>query len=528
MFKKFLLLFFLQSLTLVSISAQDSYPKNEHADVQQYKFYLKLSDKHNRIEGKTEMKVNFSGYTDLFAVDLVAKNGNYGMEVLEVLEDGKAVKYHFKDNSVLIKPTVKKNIQHTYSIKYHGIPEKGLVIDTTKYGQRSFFGDNWPNLARHWLACVDHPYDKAAVEFHITAPEHYEVVATGKKSEESHLGGGLKLTSYIEPSPVATKVMTIGVTRFATKHLGSYQGIDISAWVYPENRLQGFGDFQEAPLILAYFEKNIGPYSYAKLANIQAKTQWGGLENAGTITYYENGITGKKELQRLMAHEIAHQWFGNSITEANWNHVWLSEGFATYFAVLYQESVWGQNKRKEEMIEDRGQVISYYTKNPTAIINHKIDDPNLVLTTNSYQKGGWVLHMLRHELGDELFWTGIRSYHKKYKDANAETEDFKEVMEKVSAKDLKSFFHQWLYVKGHPELKWKWTYKKGTLIISVQQVQKHFTFQFPIEFAVNTAGKTALKKFLVNSSREQFVIELDKKPDSVVIDPEVWLLFDEK
>ncbi|MCP4884729.1 MAG: M1 family metallopeptidase, partial [Flavobacteriales bacterium] len=396
------------------------------------------------------------------------------------------------------------------------------------YGQRSFFGDNWPNLARYWLPTVDHPYDKASIEFRITAPDEYEVVATGIKKEEIDLENGYKRTSYSETAPVATKVMTIGVTNFAFKDLGTVEDIEVSAWVYPENSEEGFNDFQEAPKILKYFIDQIGPYSYSKLANMQVKTAWGGLENAGTISYNERLVTGKKKIQGLMAHEIAHQWFGNSATENSWNHVWLSEGFATYFAILYQESVDGNDKRKIESIKDRQEVIDYYRKNPSPIIDYSIKDPKKVLNRNSYQKGGWLLSMLRHRLGDEVFWQGIRMYYKTYKDGNTMSEDFQTVMEQVSGQDLEEFFEQWLYVKGYPELKWNWKYSKGKLTISLKQEQKHRLFKFPVEFGILVEGEMQIESFYVDKRSNTFKLDMDQQPDNILIDPEVWLLFEEK
>ncbi|UCE94240.1 MAG: M1 family metallopeptidase, partial [Flavobacteriaceae bacterium] len=410
---------FLLLFTVNSVLGQDTYQKNKSADVLHYCFQLSLNDASNVIQGKAEIKVSFAEDVEEFSLDLVGKSGKYGMELIHVLENQKEVKYEYSKNKLSISPDKKGTGTRVYEIKYKGIPERGLVIDRTKYGQRSFFGDNWPNLARYWLPSVDHPYDKASVEFQIIAPEQYDVVATGIKIEESSLGNGEKLTRYFEQAPVATKVMTIGVTKFAYKYLGNVGDIAVSAWVYPENRKEGFDDFEEATRILNYFIENIGPYSYAKLANMQAKTQWGGLENAGTIAYAENAINGNKELQRLMAHEIAHQWFGDSASESSWNHVWLSEGFATYFAILYQESVSGNIKRKEELIQDRKEVIEYYKKNPAPIVDLTISDPMKVLNRNSYQKGGWVLNMLRYKLGDEVFWKGIQSYYIKFKDGNA-------------------------------------------------------------------------------------------------------------
>lgn len=523
------LFFILASIFLVtSAMAQDVYQRTLDADVQHYLFNLSLNDDTNEIIGEAEISVEFKKSTAIFNLDLIGKNGVYGMEIIEVLENDEKTIYAYVDDKIMISTSLDSTLRSTYKIKYRGIPERGLVIDTTKYGKRSFFGDNWPNLARHWLPSVDHPYDKASIEFRITAPEHYDVVATGIKKEERNLGNGYKLTSYMEPAVVATKVATIGVTKFAFKDLGSVGDIEVSAWVYPENSMEGFEDFQEATKILTYFIEEVGPYSYAKLANMQVKTAWGGLENAGTISYNEKLITGKKEIQGLMAHEIAHQWFGNSATENSWNHVWLSEGFATYFAILYQESVDGNEKRKAELIQDRKEVIDYYQKNPSPIVDNSIKDPKKVLNRNSYQKGGWVLNMLRHRLGDEVFWKGIRVYYKTYKDANVMSVDFQKVMEQVSGQDLKEFFDQWLYVKGYPELKWRWKYNKGNLTISVRQIQKHHPFKFPVEFGIVKDGAMNIESFYVDKKSNTFKLNIDEQPDEILIDPEVWLMFEEK
>ena len=528
MIRKRLNLLSLLFLQITVIAAQDTYQRNPSADVQHYRFDLTLNDNSNEIVGESLVNVKFEKGIDTFALDLIGKSQQFGMEIIEVLEDDVKANYTYDKNKILIIPDLNESREKTFNIRYKGIPEKGLVIDTTMHGQRSFVGDNWPNLASYWLACVDHPYDKASVEFNIKAPEHYDVVATGKKTEESNLGDGMKLTSYHEPAPVATKVMTIGVTKFAYRSLGMAGDTEVSAWVYPENRLEGFEDFAEATQILEFFIENIGPYSYAKLANMQAKTQWGGLENAGTISYKESLITGNKEIQGLMAHEIAHQWFGNSATENDWNHVWLSEGFATYFTILYQESVDGNEKRKIELLQDKKEVIEYYQKKPSPIIDPIIKDPKKVLSRNTYQKGGWVLNMLRHQLGDEVFWEGIKRYYAEFKDANAMSSDFQKVMEEVSGKDLNEFFKQWLYVKGYPELKWGWKYKKDKLIISVKQLQKHHTFVFPVEFGIRTGDDIKIISFDVDNVSRRFEIPLETKPQAVEIDPERWLLFDEK
>ena len=513
---------------LCKVLGQDTYQRNLSADVQEYIFNLELNDENNSISGAAEITVDFKKEVNSFSLDLISKSDVYGMEVSDVLEDTGKANFSFEGNKLKIIPKKAGSKQRVFTVKYHGIPERGLVIDTTKFGERSFFGDNWPNLARHWLPSVDHPYDKASIEFRITAPDRYDVVATGEKIEESNLDDGTKLTIYREPAPVAMKVVTIGVTKFASRLLDEVEGIPISAWVYPENRLDGFSDYGVATKVIKYFIDNIGPYSYAKLANMQAKTQWGGLENAGTISYFENSVNGKKEVEGLIAHEIAHQWFGNSATENDWNHVWLSEGFATYFAILYQESVYGNEKRMQELALDRKQIIDYYQKNPAPIVDPTIKDPMKVLSINTYQKGGWVLNMLRHKLGDNAFWKGIRAYYTKYRNANVMTSDFQKVMEEVSGQDLETFFKQWIFTKGYPELKWDWAYKKGKVVMNLEQLQDYHVFNFPLEVEIKTADKSTISTLQVTSKKSSFDIKVDAMPTEINLDPDFWLLFEEK
>jgi len=518
---------FLLFIGITNSYGQDTYKRNKSVDVQSYIFDLKLNDDSNEIIGKTSVTVAMLEEGP-FALDLISKIQDYGMTVSKVSEEGRIINYSYTNNKIKINPSHSEKKERTFTINYHGTPEKGLVIDTTKFGQRSFFGDNWPNLARHWLPSVDHPYDKASVEFRITAPSHYDVVATGKKIEESDLGNNQKITIYREPAPVAMKVVTIGVTKFASRQLEDVYDIPVSAWVYPENRLDGFNDYAVASKVLKYFIDNIGPYSYAKLANMQAKTQWGGLENAGNISYFENSVTGKNEVEGLIAHEVAHQWFGNSASENDWNHVWLSEGFATYFAILYQEAVYGDDKRKEELALDKKQIIDYYKENPSPIVDPSIKDPLKVLSTNTYQKGGWILNMLRHKLGDDLFWKGIQSYYKKYQNSNAMTSDFQKSMEEVSGQNLSDFFEQWIFTKGYPELKWKWNYSNGKLKITINQQQKHQSFKFPLEIGLVNGNQTKIEILQITNTKEEFQIQLKEKPEKVILDPNFWLLFEEK
>ena len=262
---------------------------------------------------------------------------------------------------------------------------------------------------------MDHPSDKASVDFIVTAPDHYQVVSNGLQTEETNLPNHFKITHYTETVPLATKVMVIGVADFAVNLSGNVDCIPVYSWVYPENKDKGFYDYALADNILPFFIKNVGPYAYKKLANVQSKTRFGGMENASAIFYFENSVVGDRKVEALLTHEIAHQWFGNSATEKNWQHIWLSEGFATYMTHLYLENKYGLDTLLKRMKTDRNDVIEFSKKKNTPVVDTTITKNFMeLLNTNSYQKGGWILHMLRRKLGDEIFWKGIKKYYADY------------------------------------------------------------------------------------------------------------------
>ncbi|HET9745719.1 MAG TPA: M1 family metallopeptidase, partial [Chitinophagaceae bacterium] len=396
-----------------------------------------------------------------------------------------------------------------------------------KYGRRSFFADNWPDRGHNWIPCHEDPADKATVEFIVTAPAHYQVVANGIQIEETSIGNGFKTTHWIEDTPVSTKVMVIGVAEFAVQLTGfANENIPVYSWVYPEDRTNGFHDYAMAKDILPFFIKNVGPYGYKKLANVQSKTRFGGLENANTIFYSENSVTGTRRSEGLLTHEIAHQWFGNMATEKSFGHLWLSEGFATYFTILYFENKYGKDTAIKMLREDREQVIEYSgTRNKAVVDTEETDYMNL-LNPNSYQKGGWVLHMLRSELGDSVFWRSIRKYYATYAGGVADTRDLQKIFEEVSGKDLKRFFDQWLYTASQPELDVTWSYnaREKSVSIDVKQVQKA-SFQFPLSLKLkypNDSGEP--EKVFVKNTTTSFKIKADQKPMSIIIDPDTELL----
>ncbi len=523
--KKILYLTLLSCFLIFGLARSDNYPRDWNVDVVHYTFNLTLSDASNRIEGQAIITVRFYETTGRVRFDLIGVNNEgKGMNVSRVLMNGNEVGYKHNNNKLVVTPDISfsKGSEVEIEVFYSGIPVSGLIIGENKYGDRSFFGDNWPDRARNWLPSVDHLSDKASVDFVVTAPEHYKVIGNGIKVEESNLSDGLKLTHWKEVVDISTKVMVIGAARFATSLSGMAGDIRVEAWVYPQNREEGFHDYAPAVEILSFFDSLIGPYSYKKLANVQSKTTYGGMENASNIFYYENSVTGKGGVDELIAHEVAHQWFGNSATEKDWHHVWLSEGFATYLTKLYIERFKGTEAIRNSLKKDRETVINYYNKNPAPIVDTKIENLMKLLNSNSYQKGGWVLHMLRRKLGDEVFYKGIRAYYLKYQNSNALTKDLVNEMEVASGKQLDDFFNQWVFTAGQPDLDVEWSYnKKGKSVdISIEQLQDSL-FEFSIDIEIN--GKISTK--LIHAKKENISIEVSSEPKTIELDPETWLLY---
>ncbi len=523
------------------VSSADTYPVNKNIDVKHYAFELSLSDNSNEIIGTTHIAVSFkqAGMQN-FRLDLMNKTTarqDKGMVVDGVSLSNNAVSYtHQNDELIINLPKASSaNETLTFTIQYHGIPFDGLRIGATKLGDRSFFNENWPNRGRHWLPIIDHPHDKATSEFIVKAPSHYKVISNGLLLEESELGNNTRLTHWKQSVPVSTWLFVLGVADFAVKYVDEFKGKSIQTWVYAKNREAGFYDFDEpTKKVLAFYSTYVGPYAYEKLANIQTPSVNGGMETSSAIFYGEDLVTGKRDerVRNVVIHEIAHQWFGNAITETSWDDAWLSEGFATFFTLLFIENEYGKDEYTKGIIKARKTVYDLAVKMPDfSIVSARTAEKEQVTSGITYQKGAWVLHMLRDLIGENNFKKGIQNYYAKYFNANTSTDEFRMEMEKVSGKDLKLFFKQWLYQPINPTINATWNYDAGSKKLSVQltQAQKgDFLFNTPVEIGYYKPGSNlpSIVKMNLSSKQQSFSFSLASAPDKVELDPRNVLLSD--
>lgn len=410
-------------------------------------------------------------------------------------------------------------------VQYHGTAQRGLLFGKSKYGRRVVFADNWPDRAHHWFPSIDHPSDKAAVSFSITAPEKYEVVAPGRPEKTTQLPGGRELTKWTEAKAIPTYCMVFGIAEFSISR--SAAGVvPISWYVFPEDSESVGRKFDRTASILALFESLIGPYPYEKLAHVQSIIQLGAMENSSAIFYSEALFRESPVLDEIAAHEIAHQWFGDSVTEFDWDHLWLSEGFATYFEALIDERLIGPEALSEKMARHAEKIAAYAPARDVPVVDPRQTDPSKKLTPLNYEKGAWILHMLRGMLGDEIFFKGIRRFYGTYEGGNVSSEEFQKVMESVSRTNLGSFFRQWLYQPGWPQysLAWRWDKSARELEISVRQAETGNLFDMPVEILVSAGDSEEIHKFRIYLASHILRIPLGVKPSRIDFDPNNWVL----
>ncbi|MES3035527.1 MAG: M1 family aminopeptidase [Gemmatimonadota bacterium] len=477
------------------------------------------------------------GATGSLALDLVA-----ALQVDSVHVNAVATPFTRPGDSVRVALPRGQDDTVRVAVFYHGLPTDGLIVRRDSTLGWTAFGDNFPNRARQWLAVVDHPADKALVHWDVLAPATHRVIANGRLVEETPDGatGDRRRvrTRWQGIRPIYTAVMVIGVAPFAVVELadttcvrGEVTGcVRQSVWTSPANRAVVPGNFARAAEMVALFTRLAGPFPYEKLAHVASSTRYGGMENAAAIFYADNLFRPGSPSEGLIAHETAHQWFGDAVTEREWPDVWLSEGFATYFAALWSEHAHGSADFRREMTEMRAEMLASPITVEKPVIDTGLDDLGRVLNTNVYQKAGFVLHMLRREIGDSAFFGGIRSYYGAYRHRNASTDDLRAEFEKAAGRELGWFFAQWMQRPGFADIRptWRWDASRGKLVASVVQGARFTPYRLSLSIDVtDAAGVTQRTRILVPAQASSTIdvpLSLSAAPRRVEFDPDVSIL----
>ena len=512
----------------------DTYPRQPGIDARHYAVRLTLlTSDSNEIQGEAAvtLRVVTPGVHEAFLDLTSATSDGKGMTVTGITSAGRDVAINHRENRLRLPIPVDAAAGQDlrFEIRYHGVPADGLRLLNNIHGDRTAFSENWYNRARQWLPTIDHPADKASGELIVTTRADYQVVSNGVIVEQADLPGGLRRTHWKQDVPISSWLYSLGIARFIVRQGDVVRGVPLSFWAFPQDAEKGLTALaRDARESFEFFSERIGPYQYGKLAHVEAANMGGGTEHVSNIFYGEKSVTAG---QAPVVHETAHQWFGDAVTENDWNDVWLSEGFATYFTLLYTEHAAGRDAFVAGLRRSRAGVLRLETDLPNTPVVHANfvtdarDEPNNRLV---YEKGAWTLHMLRDLIGIETFWRGIRLYYQRHLNGTASTADFRRAMEEVSGQDLQWFFTQWLTRSGVPQVSGTWRYNPAAkqVEVTVRQTQPGDPFRFALGLGVSAAAGSspAVQRVEVTGRESTFTIPADAEPAAVTLDPGVWLL----
>ena len=426
-------------------------------------------------------------------------------------------------------------------IDYAATPARGLYFlapdDDVPDRPEQVWSQCQDEDARHWFPCHDKPHVKMTTELRVKVPTGFTVLSNGDLvMEDTPSGDDPWLYHFKLDQPHPSYLVTLVAGRFDViddrpAHAEERE-IPVRYLVPPGKKADGKRSFGETPRMIELFGRLTGvPFPWSRYSQVVVSDFiFGGMENTTATTMYEHILLDERAAidvssHDLVAHELAHQWFGDYVTCRDWSHGWLNEGFATFFEHLEREDRLGRDEYDYGIEADLGAYLSEAGgRYQRAIVCRDYQAPIDLFDRHLYEKGGLVLHMLRRKLGDELFWTGIRRYLEKNAHGIVETNDLQRALETVSGQSLEQFFDQWVYRPGHPALKIKVSYEDGQLSVNVKQTQKTgdtATFAFPLEIMVADAvGRVRRYEKQVTTTTDTLVVPHAERPAWVTVDPD--------
>lgn len=418
-----------------------------------------------------------------------------------------------------------------FTVYYHGHPVEGgfQAFDFSYHGSPSvpiISSLSEPYFARTWWPCKDHPSDKAdSADINVTIDSSLIVASNGVLREVIDNGDGTKTYKWHESYPITTYLISVAITNYQIfsdyYHYSPADSMEVRYYVYPEYYSEAVSAYAITVGAIEFFAQTFGEYPFLTEKYGMAHFPWGGAmehQTCSSMLYYWYDTY-------VIVHELAHQWWGDYITCGDWHNIWINEGFASYCEALYFEDLYGESYYHTYM-----GYMNY--AGGGSIWVEDTTDVWQIFSTRVYDKGAWVLHMLRHVVGDSDFFDILRAYYSdpRFAYGTAITEDFQEVCKSVSGMELDWFFQEWIYGTYRPNYRVSWMYEDlgGTypVYLHIDQIQttppQIFTMPIDVTFST-TQGDTTIVVF--NDQRTQdFQLELNAEPTSLVIDQEDWIL----
>ena len=470
------------------------------------------------------------------ALDSISLHLDRAMTVSDVRQERISVPFlHTGDQlSISLAQTYRTGEEFEVAINYQGHPRDGLDFSSHR-GQPIIWSLDEPIGARSWFPCWDLPDDKATAEIRITVPRNMLAASNGTLIGSEMNGDDTVTYVWQELYPISTYLIFVAATNYVTfsdTYHAETKSMEVTHFVYPEHLNQAREDFSVTVPQIAFFSRVFGEYPFLeekyRMAAIPGRTS---MEHQTCTSYSEQAVTGTHQYDWLIAHELAHQWWGDLVTLADWSDIWLNEGFATYSDALWQEYLYGFEGLKARVASFKEWYFQSHggTGNPP---EHPIHDPpeGHLFCDIEYEKAACVLHMLRFVVGDEAFWSILKKYAKDFAYANAATEDFRKVCESVSGNDLRWFFDQWIYEAGYPVYQFGWGYTGHSRVrVVINQIQEDFPlFRMPVELRFALPSGAAKRIAHVDREKNIFEFTFPERPADVQLDPDGWILCEQE
>jgi aminopeptidase N len=463
------------------------------------------------------------------------------LNVHSVSATEKVQAWQVTDNKVIVTfaEPLAPDHEAAVTVAYSAQPDQGLYFRTPEMGYKEgdthLFTQGEEIEARNWYPCLDSPNQRFTSEITCRVPEGMTVISNGRLlSEAKDPATGLVAFHWTQEKSHANYLVSLVAGYF--KKLEDQCGeVPLTFFTLPSEANEAKNSFRDTKDIMTFFQQEIGvPYPWAKYSQVCVNDfVAGGMENTSATTLtdwtlFTDATENIHDSEGLIAHEMAHQWFGDLVTCKDWGHVWLNEGFATFYETLYDAHKNGRDSMLYSLYNRARPILA--NPDPTPIVRRNFNDSHEMFGYLVYPKASWVLHTLRSELGDDLYRRCVKTYLERFQYRNVVTEDFRTVIEELSGRSYDQFFDQWLYHGHFPEIQasYSWDEPAKLVKISIRQTQEVnanvLLFNFPLTVRFKTKSGIEDRTIRVSKREEDFYFPLEAAPELVRLDPNYTLL----
>jgi aminopeptidase N len=461
-----------------------------------------------------------------------------GLDIHSVTVNKAAAKFETTTDKLIVAlpGAAKTGDRFDVEIKYDGKPNKGLyfILPDKDYPDKpkQIWSQGESEDTRNYLPTYDAPNDRLTTETILTVPSAWVTVSNGKLMSVTDAGSGMKTWTWKESQPSSTYLFTVVAGEF-DEIKENWKGLPLTYYA-PKGR----GDrlqinYGRTPQMVELFNKRFGvDYPWEKYAQVMVDDfVAGGMENSSATTNTSTSLVHPKLVSEypmgqddLISHELTHQWFGDLVTCKDWGDVWLNEGFATFGEALWQEAHYGKDEADYQRWTSARGWLAEASLFKKSIVRHDFADNSDEFDGNAYAKGGWVLYMLRHQLGDNAFYAGLKHYLEVNRGKNVVTADFAKAMEEATHQNIDDFLGQWIYGAGAPKFDVKYSYDdaKHEVALTVKQTQKRDgrvgLFRVPVEVEITTASGPKLYTITVSKEEKTYTFPSASAPLMVLFD----------